>query len=340
MHYADNPQNHQVYPKVRKATQASSYQQCQSAQECHEKAIKGHLIPENHLKRLQPKNGCVVVSGRYARALGELRKDFPHVSVGNATVGYFSCWDHDQSFAPFDEFAGLAECTDGRHITQILDNLYLRGLMHQRWWMQLHAQTASETGQILTQDRPHMQRSAERLAEMESHNHEREAAKLLEIQKQLERSTLMNVGTSRCNAYGSMLLHTAFKAVAEPHMAAYQLGITLQSPGQPVRNLLPIQTALIALEDGYIFVISSTPAYHPLAPRYILGNDRSAPTGKHITKAILRNCETVAFSEPYWNSRSGETQQQIVAANTDPTPGTPITVDLLAGTRWELLPTR
>lgn len=340
MHYADNPQNRQVYPKVRKATQASNYRQCQSAQECHEKAIKGHLIPENHLKRLQPKNGCVVVSGRYARALGELRKDFPHVSVGNATVGYFSCWDHDQSFAPFDGFAGLAECTDGRRITQILDNLYLRGLMHQRWRMRLYAQTARETGQILTQDRPHRQLSAEWLAETESYNHEKEGNKLLEIQKQIERSAIMNAEPSRCNEYSSMLLHTAFKAAAEPHMAAYQLGITLQYPVQLIRNLLPIQVALIALEDGYIFVISSTSDYHSLAPRCILGNARDAPTGKRITKAILRSCETLAFSEEYWNSRPIGTRQQIVAANTDPTPGTPITVDLLSGTRWEPFPTR
>ena len=206
--------------------------------------------------------------------------------------------------------------------------------------MQLHAQTVREAGQILTHDRPHSQRSAEWLAETEAHNHEREAAKLLEIQKQVERSAIMNAGLSRPNEYNSMLRHTAFKATAEPHMAAYQLGITLQPPGQPVRNLLPIQTALIALEDGYIFVISSTPDHHSLALRCVLGTDRSSPTGKHITKAILRNCETVAFSEPYWNSLPGETQQQIVAANTDPTPGTPVTIDLLPGTRWELLPRR
>lgn len=340
MHYPNNPQNRQVYQEVRHATQASNYQKCQSAQECHEKVVEGHLIPENHLNRLQPKSGKVVVPGKYAAVLGPIRKEFPHVPVSKATVGHFSCIKHDQSLAPFDMFASLAESTDGQLITQILDNLYLRGLMHQRWWMQSRAQSEHAKGQILTQDRPHMQRSAERLAETVSSNHEREGAKLLEIQKQIERFTLINEGPSRCNKYSSMLLHTTFKAAAKPHIAAYQLGITLQSPGQPVRNLLPIQTALIALEDGYIFVISSTPGYHSFAPRCILGNDRSAPTGKHITKAILRNCETLAFSEPYWNCLPGETQQQIVAANTDPTPGTPITVDLLEGTHWELLPTR
>ena len=82
-------------------------------------------------------------------------------------------------------------------------------------------------------------------------------------------------------------------------MTAYQLGITLQPPGQPIRNPLPIQTSLIALEDGYLFMISSTPGYYSLSHRCILGNDRSAPTGKHITKAMLRTCETLAFSEPY-----------------------------------------
>lgn len=298
-------------------------------------------MPESLLKRLQPKSGKVVVAGRYALALGELRRAFPVVSVGDATVGYFTCIEHDQGLAAFDGFTSLNEATGGR-ITEILDNLYLRGLMHQRWWMKLRVKTARGTGEILTHDKPDEAWEGELLSEVEIDNHKRSASNLLEIQKQVERCTKRNMISAQCGAYSSMLVHTAFKAVTEPNMVAYQLGVSLQSPGQLVRNLLPIQATLIALEDGYVFAISSTPEYKFFALRCILdqSNENTAPTSSRITKAILRNCETLAFSEPYWDSLPVETRQQIVAAHTDPTPSTPITVDLLAGTRWEVLPTR
>ena len=341
MHHSNNPQNLRAYQLVRQESQPNRYQECQFAKGCQEKAIKGHLIPESHLKRLQPNSGKVVVSGRYARALGNLRQQFPTVSVGDATVGYFTCIEHDQSLVDFDCFTSLDESADGR-IAGILDNLYLRGLMHHRWWMQLHAQTAPGAGAIITQDKPDNAWLSEFLSAVEIDNHKRNASNLLDIQRQIERCSIRNKSSGRGVGHSSMLVHTAFKAAAEPHIVAYQLGVTLQAPSQPVKNLLPIQTALIALEDGYVFAISSTPEYKSLAPRCILGqsDENTARTSSRITRAILRNCETLVFSKAYWDSLPDETRQQIVAAHTDPTPSTPITVDLLAGTRWEALPTR
>ena len=341
MPYQNNPQNRRAYQLVRQESQPNRYQECQSAKGCQNNAIKGHLMPESHLKRLQPKSGKVVVAGRYALALGELRRAFPVVSVGDATVGYFTCIEHDNGLAPFDGFTSLNEATNGR-ITEILDNLYLRGLMHQRWWMKSRVKTARGTGEILTHDKPDKAWQGELLSEVEIDNHKRNASTLLAIQKQVERCSKRNMISAQRGAYSSMLVHTAFRSATEPHMVAYQLGVTFQAPSQPVRNLLPIQTALIALEDGYVFAISSTPEYKSFALRCILGqsNENTAPTSSRITKAILRNCETLAFSEPYWDTLPVETRRQIVAAHTDRTPSTPITIDLLAGTYWEPLPTR
>ena len=337
-----SPEDRHPYQSVRRDSQPNRYRKCQSATGCQDTPIEGHLIPKSHLKRLQPKGDKVVVSTKYARALGPLRHEFPTSPVGHATVGYFTCIVHDQDLAAFDRFAELNQATHG-NITQILDNLYLRGLMHQRWWMRSFAQSAPATGEIITCDKPEREWIAELASAVEIDNHNRNSSKLLDIQKGIEHSSTPNMISAGTPAHGSTLIHTAFKAATtQPHFAAYQLGFTLEDPLLPTTNILPIQTALIALEDGYVFAISSPPEYQSLAHRCILGqsNGNTPPTSGCITKAILTICETVAFSELYWNSLPDQTRQQIIAAHTNPTASTLITVDLLAGTRWEVLPTR
>ena len=118
------------------ATRADKYQECLAGGDCQEPAIKGHLIPRAHLKRLLGHSNQMKVfnNERFsAEPTLPLRK-----GIGWASTGYFTCKTHDAMFQQADQVSDM----DVVPPTRVLNLICYRNALQARWWPELWARAA------------------------------------------------------------------------------------------------------------------------------------------------------------------------------------------------------
>lgn len=291
-------------------TNPQKHQKCLFGNGCKGSPVKGHLVPENYMKILGP-SGQMKVFTKH-RFAPEFKKELPmRQGRGVATVGYFTCQQHEQEFADADKAAITTEVPPQR----TLDLMALRGILHTRWWNQLWANASEKL---------HVEFGLERQLQI-AEILRRDDNQLLQMQTKLERSLY-----SEENSATSPILHLVLAAECQPVIAAARFGIG--SAGNMAMwgiTLIPREThtALCVHFNSKL----ATAVIDAALPGIREG--RTVFSGWEITQAITSTCDHIVFSEETWRALPEAERRKVVDAYRDEQ-GAP---NLFGNNKWRII---
>ena len=291
-------------------TNPQKQKKCLFGNGCKGPPVTGHLVPENYMKVLGS-SGQMKVFNKH-RFAPEFKEELPMTQGrGLATVGYFTCEQHDQKFTDADEAVIATEAPPQR----TLDLMALREIMHARWWNQLWA-NASEKAHVKFGLKRQLH-----IAEVLRGDDNL----LLQMQAKLERSLYQEENPSP-----SPLLHLVLTAECQPVIGAARFGIgNAGNMAMWGMTLLPREThtALCLHFDSSL----GTAAIDAALPGIREG--RTEFNGSEITQLITSACDDIVFSEETWSALPKDKRLQVVEAYSNEQ-GAP---NLFGKNKWRLI---
>ena len=301
------------------ATRVDKYQECLAGGDCQEPAIKGHLIPRAHLKRLPGHSNQMKVfnNERFsAEPTLPLRK-----GIGWASTGYFTCKTHDAMFQQADQVSDM----DVVPPTRVLNLICYRNALQARWWPELWARAAKTVDEEF--DKVILSDTIENLRSI-SHG-------ISLAQRRLELCALdenhRDCNTVQCTEYQ----HLVWVSQGPPVLAAAQFGIKETDTGQLGMwgfTLIPGTRS-----NAFCIHFPKEAGTRPLdiALRSEVGKD--ALSGRAVSRTLLKMSSTIVFSEDSWSMLNEEEQRKVEQAMNPDKPDPPFDVDLFKGSPWRIL---